>query len=168
MFNFGFEMVGAGKEAPLETLKVLMANDECFQLNAISMVMSKALNNGIQPAFAKNGHEALKHVQSNLKALSRKRNRHDLNSASSTVIPDHFCGIILDLNMPIMGGLEACERIVNAYKGFENHNDGKVIPLISTSKTKKKEKHLVQLKSSSERNKFKTQRTPSDDKFEVG
>lgn len=42
-----------------------------------------------------------------------------------------FCGIVLDLDMPIMGGLEACERIIKAYQEFDALILGSTIPLIS-------------------------------------
>ena len=42
-----------------------------------------------------------------------------------------YCGIILDLDMPIMGGLEACERIINAYSEFHQLSLGQFVPIIS-------------------------------------
>ena len=32
--------------------------------------------------------------------------------------PEHFDAIIMDLNMPIMDGWEACKRILQIYKDF--------------------------------------------------
>lgn len=48
-----------------------------------------------------------------------------------------FCGIILDLDMPIMGGLEACERIVKSYDEFQNISTGQHIPILSKKKNSK-------------------------------
>ena len=42
-----------------------------------------------------------------------------------------LCGIILDLDMPIMGGLEACERIIKSYGDFDNMQSGSIIPICS-------------------------------------
>lgn len=42
-----------------------------------------------------------------------------------------YCGIILDLDMPIMGGLEACERIIKSYGDFDNVQSGSIIPILS-------------------------------------
>lgn len=115
--------------------KVLMTNDDCFQLNMINFLMFKAMDNCIIPSYAKNGHEALMHVQANLNELSKATRRlRDSNSRSSQNVSGHYCGIILDLDMPIMGGLEACERILNAYKDFENLSQGNVIPFITTTR----------------------------------
>ena len=35
--------------------------------------------------------------------------------------------------MPIMGGLEACERIINAYNEFHQLSLGQFVPIISQS-----------------------------------
>ena len=32
--------------------------------------------------------------------------------------PEHFDAIIMDLNMPIMDGYEACKQIIQIYKQF--------------------------------------------------
>lgn len=37
-------------------------------------------------------------------------------------MPRHFDMIIMDLNMPIMDGYEACKQIIQIYKEFNNKN----------------------------------------------
>lgn len=79
-----------------------------------------------------NVHANLNKIVKNNRRYKRKR----LASNKNCALPKFtdFCGIILDLDMPIMGGMEACERIVKAYKEFETLNFGTTIPLISYDK----------------------------------
>lgn len=81
----------------------------------------------------------------------RRSSKRDSSSSASNVNGGHYCGIILDLDMPIMGGLEACERIIKAYKDFEKHSTGKHIPFLSSYKKKESEYSPVRKESKSKK-----------------
>lgn len=58
---------------------------------------------------AMNGDLAVKAVQQNMVEF------HKYYCGQTKSIPKHFDAIVLDLNMPIMGGLDACKLIKKIY-----------------------------------------------------
>ena len=56
----------------LEPMNILLTNDDCFSLNFIHIIMTKACDGAISPQLAKNGHEALTHVQNSLNKVQRQ------------------------------------------------------------------------------------------------
>ena len=112
-------------------LKVMLVNDEFIQLSMLEHHVKRVFNGmNIETFTGNNGAEAVKEIKRNLKEIVR----HERNKArkqrgekgddsaidsqvesnnegageKSTGVPTHYNLIILDLNMPIMGGKEAC------------------------------------------------------------
>ena len=86
----------------------VVANDEHFQMMAVTYNLGKCgvkiLHEGV------NGLETLQFIQKNPKA--------------------HVDIILLDINMPIMGGMEACKKIIETFAGVNSlfkceHNEGR-------------------------------------------
>jgi CheY-like chemotaxis protein len=77
--------------------RILIANDEPMQLYILQILFGK-YNCAITSAI--NGYEAFEHVQKSLTTYQGSKDRNDL-----------FDLVILDLNMPISNGFEACKNI---------------------------------------------------------
>lgn len=72
---------------------------------------------------ALNGDLAVRMIQKNMKEFyefNKKCQNNDDESELEEDIdqPRHFDAIILDLNMPIMDGFEACKQIIQIYKEY--------------------------------------------------
>ena len=61
---------------------------------------------------AMNGDQAVKKIQENMGEF------HDFKEGKIREQPKHFDAILLDLNMPIMDGYDACVQIQDIYKRF--------------------------------------------------
>ena len=93
-----------------------------------------------------NGHEAVIKVKENLVNITTyERNifklkmamekHRSFRSSKSPKSPTHGHHhpvdlIILDLEMPIMGGLKACEIINKLYDDYQKYKKGKLVPTI--------------------------------------
>ena len=82
-------------------MKFLIANDEPFILLSMKQIFESNPNNEVVQAM--NGDEAVKIIQRNMIEF----HQYDSDNKSHTK-PKHFDAIILDLEMPIMGGYVAC------------------------------------------------------------
>ena len=100
-------------------MKVLIANDELMQLKVLSVLFEK---NGFSVVTALNGHEAFLKVQ---------------DSFDSPDLANMFDLLILDLNMPISNGYDACKKINNLFtqKKKTNYLQHKRIPMKRHSST---------------------------------
>lgn len=135
-------------------LKVMLINDEFTQLFALEHHIRRVFNGiNVVTFTGENGSMALQEVQKNIQSivtserrqlkLRRQQSRLDDSNAESIEqcddvkhIPTHYNLIVLDLNMPVMGGKEACQKIVSAYKSF-NQLQHDAIPFISLPKLKR-------------------------------
>ena len=61
---------------------------------------------------ALNGDQAVRAIQENLHNFHKYNTELTRIGGQSQQQPTHFDAIILDLNMPIMNGYEACKQIV--------------------------------------------------------
>ena len=69
-----------------------------------------------------NGDLAVRVIQKNMKEFYEYNHQLE-NGEDADVIeePMHFDAIILDLNMPIMDGFEACKQILQIYKEYNQN-----------------------------------------------
>jgi len=92
---------------------MLVANDEKFQLDLICMTFENKFD--ISPLRAINGKIALELVMENITQIENF-NKKEIKDEKNR--PRHFDAIILDLNMPIMDGSEACKFILDYYSRY--------------------------------------------------
>jgi CheY-like chemotaxis protein len=77
-----------------------------------TLILKNVFN--IEAETAMNGKIALDIVQSNISKYKNYFKKYEQN-AIGLEVPKHFDVIILDLNMPIMGGYEALQFIKDSY-----------------------------------------------------
>ena len=85
---------------------MLIANDEPFQLNILEYVFAQT---GFEVSTAINGLEAFKLIKSGLRE------------------EQHFALVVLDLNMPEMGGCETSREINKLYHDFRRNKQQSII-----------------------------------------
>lgn len=90
--------------------KILLVNDEQFTLTCMKNLFESKRTLEVHTAL--NGDLAVKLIQQNMVEF------HEYKSGKTDILPKHFDAIILDLNMPIMGGKEACKQIKTIYGRF--------------------------------------------------
>jgi CheY-like chemotaxis protein len=64
---------------------------------------------------------ALEYVKENIQNIQKYYSKYQQNLISFQKKPSHFDAIILDLNMPIMNGYDACKFILDSYSRY-NYN----------------------------------------------
>lgn len=73
---------------------------------------------------AVNGDEAVRQIQENMRQFYLYSNpdeaEKNLQDGAKVSEPVHFSAIIMDLNMPIMDGYEACQKIIEIYELYNN------------------------------------------------
>lgn len=92
-------------------LNVLVANDEKFQLSCLESMLSQF---DLTCSFTENGVDAFKHVQKNLDMM---------NEDNQCDMLKHIHLIILDWNMPLLKGDEACRKIRQLYDNYNNYKN---------------------------------------------
>lgn len=118
-------------------LKLMLVNDEPIQLSMLEYHMKRAFNSSHVATFMGiNGAEALREIKQNLQEILRYQKKQlkleqrgecnvdqhiedkqdqdsqDISDIAENEVPRHYNMIILDLNMPIMDGKEACRKII--------------------------------------------------------
>mmetsp|Transcript_34459 Transcript_34459/g.52735 ORF Transcript_34459/g.52735 Transcript_34459/m.52735 type:complete len:236 (+) Transcript_34459:2942-3649(+) len=87
---------------------VLIANDDELQLFVLTTIFERS---GFVVTTAKNGFEAFSKVKQSIQTIREIENMSPNNSFSKNL----FDLIVLDLNMPITNGYDACKLIVKFY-----------------------------------------------------
>ena len=97
----------------------LIANDDPSQLYCLKLICE---NLGFKVTTACNGHEAYEIVLKQINKIEQREPSFGIKN-----VQEYFDLIILDLNMPISDGYEACKNIQSLY------NDNKIFRIGSSS-----------------------------------